>query len=257
MTSKPASRKALATTFAPRSWPSSPGFATRMRSVRVEGAAVIASQALPGAARVVEAGSPARSRSFSLAFGCAWLRLLARPAGCGRLPPMIRPAHADDVPAIAGLVRELARYERLEHQVTGSEDDLREHLFGERPRAEVFLADDAGVVVGFALFFHTYSTFLARPGVYLEDLFVLPEHRRRGWGRALLSAVAQVAVERECGRCEWAALTWNEPALAFYRALGAEVMDEWRTLRVTGDALGGLAAAQTSGGGREGGTRRS
>ncbi len=155
---------------------------------------------------------------------------------------MIRPARADDVPAIAHLIRLLARYERLEHQVTGRENDLREHLFGDRPLAEVLIADDAGVVVGFALFFHNYSTFLAQPGVYLEDLFVLPEHRRRGWGRALLGALARVAVARRCGRFEWAVLTWNEPAIAFYRALGAETLDEWRTLRVTGEALNRLAA---------------
>jgi len=155
---------------------------------------------------------------------------------------MIRPARADDVPAIAHLIRLLARYERLEHQVTGRENDLREHLFGDRPLAEVLIADDAGVVVGFALFFHNYSTFLAQPGVYLEDLFVLPEHRRRGWGRALLGALARVAVARRCGRFEWAVLTWNEPAIAFYRALGSETLDEWRTLRVTGEALNRLAA---------------
>jgi len=156
---------------------------------------------------------------------------------------MIRPARADDVATIADLIRQLALYERLEDEVTGSEDDLREHLFGERPWAEVLLAVDAGTVVGFALYFHNYSTFLARPGVYLEDLFVVPEHRRNGWGRALLGAVARVAVERRCGRFEWAALDWNEPAIAFYRAIGAQMMDEWRTFRVTGEVLNKLAAA--------------
>jgi GNAT superfamily N-acetyltransferase len=155
---------------------------------------------------------------------------------------MIRPACAADVPTIARLIRQLACYEQLEHEVIGSEEDLREHLFGERRYAEVLFAQDAETVVGFALFFHNYSTFLARPGLYLEDLFVLPEHRRRGWGRALLGAVARVAVERRCGRFEWAALNWNEPAIAFYRALGAEMMQEWRIFRVAGSALSRLAA---------------
>ncbi|HEY4014677.1 MAG TPA: GNAT family N-acetyltransferase [Polyangiaceae bacterium] len=155
---------------------------------------------------------------------------------------MIRPAHPSDVPIIAELIRQLARYERLEHEVVGTEDDLRRHLFGERAFAEVRLAEDAGRTVGFALFFHNYSTFLARPGIYLEDLFVLPEYRRRGFGRALLSAVARLAVERGCGRFEWSVLDWNEPAIAFYRALGATVMDPWRILRTTGRALTDLAA---------------
>jgi GNAT superfamily N-acetyltransferase len=155
---------------------------------------------------------------------------------------MIRPARPDDVPTIADLIRQLARYEHLEHEVALTEHDLAAHLFGARRHAEVLLAEDAGAVVGFALFFHNYSTFLARPGLYLEDLFVLPEHRRRGWGRGLLVAVARIAVERGCGRFEWAVLHWNEPAIAFYRAIGAVLMDEWRIFRVTGDALSKLAA---------------
>jgi GNAT superfamily N-acetyltransferase len=155
---------------------------------------------------------------------------------------MIRSARPSDVPVIAGLIRQLARYERLEHEVVGTEADLQRHLFGERPFAEVLLAEDASRTVGFALFFHNYSTFLARPGIYLEDLFVLPEHRRRGFGRALLSAVARLAAERGCGRFEWSVLDWNEPAIAFYEALGAVVMHEWRILRVTGPVLGALAA---------------
>jgi GNAT superfamily N-acetyltransferase len=155
---------------------------------------------------------------------------------------VIRAACPEDVPAIAGLVRELARYERLEHQVVGSADDLREHLFGARPYAEVLLAEDGGEIVGFALFFHNYSTFLARPGLYLEDLFVVPEKRRSGHGKALLVEVARVATARGCGRLEWSALAWNEPALAFYRAMGASVLGEWRILRVTGESLERLAA---------------
>jgi GNAT superfamily N-acetyltransferase len=156
---------------------------------------------------------------------------------------MIRLARPDDVPTLALLIRQLARYERLEHEVSARDDDLRRDLFGERPRAEALIAEAAGTAVGFALFFHNYSTFLARRGLYLEDLYVVPEHRRRGWGRALLGSVARVATERECGRFEWAALHWNEPAIAFYRSLGAEMLEEWRIFRVAGDALTRLARA--------------
>ena len=154
---------------------------------------------------------------------------------------MIRPARPDDVPTIARLIRELARYEKLEHEVVGNEDDLRADLFGPRPRAEVVVAEDEGTAVGFALFFHNYSTFLARPGLYLEDLYVVPERRRQGWGRRLLVAVARIAAQRGCGRFEWTALHWNEPAIRFYLSLGAQMMDEWRIFRVTGDALVRLA----------------
>jgi GNAT superfamily N-acetyltransferase len=157
---------------------------------------------------------------------------------------MIRPAGPADVPTIFHLVRELARFERLEHEMVGTEADLHEHLFGARPRAEVLLVEDGGNAIAFALFFHTYSTFLCKPGLYLEDLFVLPEHRRRGHGRALLVALARLAVERGCGRFEWSALAWNEPAIAFYRSLGAELMSEWRIFRVTGAALRDLAARE-------------
>jgi GNAT superfamily N-acetyltransferase len=153
---------------------------------------------------------------------------------------MIRPATAADVPTIDRLIRGLAEYERLAHEVVLDEDRLREHLFGPRPFAEVLLAEDAGAVVGFALFFHNYSTFLARPGVYLEDLFVLPEHRGKGHGKALLRAVARLAVERGCGRLEWSVLDWNHPAIAFYRSLGAVPMDEWTVYRVAGAALAKL-----------------
>jgi GNAT superfamily N-acetyltransferase len=154
---------------------------------------------------------------------------------------MIRPARLEDVPTIADLVHQLARYERLEHEVSMTASDLATHLFGSPRYAEVLLAEEAGSVVGFALFFHNYSTFLGRPGIYLEDLFVLPAHRRSGWGRALLRAVARVARERGCGRFEWSVLRWNEPAIAFYRALGAMAMEEWQTFRLTGDALARLA----------------
>jgi GNAT superfamily N-acetyltransferase len=155
---------------------------------------------------------------------------------------MIRPARPEDVPAVFALIRALARYERLEHQVTGGEADLREHLFGAQPRAEVALVEDESAsIVAFALFFHTYSTFLCKPGLYMEDLFVLPHHRRKGYGRALLGHLARLALERGCGRFEWAVLEWNAPSLAFYRKLGAGTLDDWRTFRVTGDALGKLA----------------
>jgi len=150
---------------------------------------------------------------------------------------MIRAAKPEDTPTIAALIRELAEYERLSHVVTLDEARLREHLFGRRPYAEVLLAEEAGEAVGYALFFHNYSTFLAQPGIYLEDLFVRPEHRGKGHGKALLAAVARVAVERGCWRLEWVVLNWNQPALDFYRALGAEAMDEWTTNRLTGDAL--------------------
>jgi GNAT superfamily N-acetyltransferase len=150
---------------------------------------------------------------------------------------MIRQATADDTPTIARLIRALAEYEHLSHEVILDERQMREHLFGARRYAEVLLAEEAGAVVGFALFFHNYSTFLGRPGIYLEDLFVEPAHRGKGHGKALLAALAKLAVERGCGRLEWAVLNWNEPALRFYRGLGAAPMDEWTVYRLTGDSL--------------------
>lgn len=150
---------------------------------------------------------------------------------------MIRSATVDDVPTIARLIRALADYERMADQVRFDEAQMREHLFGPRPHAEVLLTEDAGTVVGFALFFHNYSTFLGKPGLYLEDLFVDPEYRGRGHGKALLVALAQIAVERNCGRMEWSVLDWNEPSIAFYKSLGAVAMDEWTVYRLTGDAL--------------------
>lgn len=155
---------------------------------------------------------------------------------------MIRPAAPEDVPVIANLIRALAEYERMTDQVVMTEDSLREHLFGPRPYAEVLLAEHAGAVVGFAFFFHNYSTFLGRPGIYLEDLFVLPENRGQGHGKALLRALARLALERGCGRLEWCVLDWNTPSIEFYRALGAVSMDEWSTFRVTGEALARLGA---------------
>ena len=155
----------------------------------------------------------------------------------------IAPAVAADVPVIVDLIRALAKYERLEHEMVATEDDIHHALFGPRPYAEVILAREDSDTVGYALFFHNYSTFRGRPGIYLEDLFVRPERRGHGYGRALLVALARLAVERGCARYEWSVLDWNEPAIGFYRRMGAEVMEEWRICRVTGDALARLAAS--------------
>src|SRR5688572_21260045 len=157
------------------------------------------------------------------------------------MPLTIRPPGPDDVPTIFACIRGLAAYERLAHEVTATETELRESLFGDRPQAEVLLALEGDTALGFALFFHNYSTFLARRGLYLEDLFVFPEHRARGVGRALLAHLARLAVERGCGRLEWWVLDWNEPAIGFYKSLGAAPMDDWTVYRLTGDALGRLA----------------
>ncbi len=153
----------------------------------------------------------------------------------------IRPAVEADVPLILEFIRGLADYERLAHEVVATEPLLRQWLFGERPVAEVLLADLEGVPAGFALFFHNFSTFLGRPGIYLEDLFVRPEFRGRGVGIRLLGELARLAVARGCGRLEWSVLDWNEPAIGFYRALGAVSQDEWTVFRVTGEALTRLA----------------
>lgn len=153
----------------------------------------------------------------------------------------IRFATVADTPTILAFIQDLAAYEKLAHEVVATEDALRSTLFGPRPAAEVLIAELAGAPVGFALFFQNYSTFLARPGLYLEDLFVRPEARGEGIGGALLAALARIAVERDYGRFEWAVLDWNEPALGFYRSLGARVVDEWVIHRVTGAPLAALA----------------
>jgi GNAT superfamily N-acetyltransferase len=158
------------------------------------------------------------------------------------MPPTLRPATPSDVPHILGFIRELAAYEKLEHQVVATEAQLAAHLFGPRPAAEVVLAEIDGRPVGFALFFHNFSTFLGRPGLFLEDLYVQPHARGHGIGRALLTHLAGLAVARGCGRMDWNVLDWNEPAIGFYQKLGAEVLPDWRTCRVTGDALSRLAA---------------
>jgi GNAT superfamily N-acetyltransferase len=155
----------------------------------------------------------------------------------------IVPAREEDVPVVLGLIKGLAEYEKLAHEVVATENDLRESLFGSRPVAEVVLAYAGDLPIGFALFFHNFSTFLGRRGLYLEDLFVVPEWRGRGIGRRLLAHLARMAVERGCGRVEWAVLDWNEPAVGFYRRLGALVMDDWRICRLTGEALAGVASS--------------
>ena len=153
----------------------------------------------------------------------------------------IRPGELKDVPLIAELIRGLARYEKLEHEITMTEEKLTAHLFGERRYAETLIAEDGGQPVGFALFFHSFSTFLAQPGLYLEDLFVVPARRGAGIGRALLERLAQVAVNRGCGRLEWAVLDWNKDAIRFYERLGAKPNSEWTVYRLTGEPLHALA----------------
>jgi GNAT superfamily N-acetyltransferase len=172
-----------------------------------------------------------------------------RPPLAGRVS--IRPARAVDVPQVLALVRELAAYERLEHQVVATEADLAAALFAPRPCAEVVLAwidADAPTTTpaGFALFFHNFSTFLGKPGLYLEDLFVRPAWRGYGVGRRLLGWLADAALARGCGRLEWAVLDWNEPAIGFYRSLGAVALEEWTTFRLSGAALERVARGASS-----------
>ena len=154
---------------------------------------------------------------------------------------MIRSATATDVPTILELIRALATYERAPDEVVATEEGLAEVLFGKKLAAEVLLAFENDRAVGFALFFHNFSTWLGRPGLYLEDLFVRPEDRGKGYGRALLVHLAKVARDRRCGRMEWAVLDWNEPAIQFYRKLGAKSMDEWTVFRLTRDEISKLA----------------
>ena len=155
----------------------------------------------------------------------------------------LRAARPADVPTILRFIQGLAEYEKLAHLCVATEAGLTETLFGPRPYAEVILAFWNDAPAGLALFFHNYSTFLAKPGIYLEDLFVEPSFRGKGLGKALLKELARVAVERNCGRLEWSVLDWNEPSIQFYKSLGAVAMDEWTGYRVTGDALASLAAS--------------
>lgn len=159
---------------------------------------------------------------------------------------MIRPAAIEDCQAVCHLIRQLAKYARMEREVTFDERQVCEHLFGPRPWAEALVAEEAGQVVGLALFFHNYSTFAGKPGLYLEDLFVEPMYRGRGHGKALFQAVVQLAVERGCGRMEWSVLDWNEPAIRFYRSLGAKPLDEATIYRLAGESLANAAAKRLS-----------
>jgi len=153
----------------------------------------------------------------------------------------IRPGELEDVPLIAELIRGLARYEKLEDEVVMTEEKLTDALFGERRYAETLIAEVEGEPAGFALFFHNFSTFLAQPGIYLEDLFVVPEQRGHGVGKALLERLAQTAVDRGCGRLEWAVLDWNRDAIRFYEGLGARPNSDWTVYRLAGESLRALA----------------
>jgi GNAT superfamily N-acetyltransferase len=163
-------------------------------------------------------------------------------------PFTIRAATAADVVAIHALVRDLAIYEKLEHLMVSTPEDFNRELFGPNARIECVMAIENEIAVGFALFFHNFSTFLGRKGLYLEDLFVKPECRGKGYGKALLVRLAQIAVERDCGRFEWSVLDWNTPSIEFYQAMGATVMPEWRIVRAAGDALTKMASTATTGG---------
>jgi GNAT superfamily N-acetyltransferase len=156
----------------------------------------------------------------------------------------IRTARMEDVPVILQLIRDLATYERAPNEVTATEEQLVDVLFGERPAAEVLLAFEGKLPVGFAVYFYNFSTWLGRPGLYLEDLFVKPEKRGEGYGRALLVELANIARDRGCGRMEWAVLNWNEPAIKFYRTLGAKPMNEWTVFRLTRDEIARLADSE-------------
>lgn len=153
----------------------------------------------------------------------------------------IRPGTVADAPLILSLIKELAAYERLAHEVVATEDDIRRSLFGDRPMAETLIGEHDGVAVGFALFFYSFSTFLGKPGIYLEDLYVKPEYRGNGFGRRMLAHIAKLAEERNCGRYEWSVLDWNEPAIRIYAKLNAKPMKEWILYRLTGNALKKLA----------------
>lgn len=153
----------------------------------------------------------------------------------------LRPPTRDELSIVAGFIRELAEYEKLAHECSITEESLDRALFGERPYAETLIAFLDGIPVGFCLFFHNFSTFLGKPGLYLEDLYVKPEYRNQGIGKIILSRLAQLALERGCGRFEWSVLAWNEPSIAFYRKIGAMPLEGWLLQRVTGDALENLA----------------
>ncbi|MBE9255881.1 MULTISPECIES: GNAT family N-acetyltransferase [Aphanizomenonaceae] len=154
---------------------------------------------------------------------------------------IIRFAQPSDAHTLFALIQGLAKYEKLSDAVIGNAEALKDHLFGSPKYVDAILAESQGQAVGFAIFFHNYSTFLTKPGLYLEDIFVLPEYRRQGIGKALLAKVAQIALERDCGRLEWSVLDWNVSAQAFYRNMGADILDDWRICRVTEKGISGLA----------------
>ena len=149
----------------------------------------------------------------------------------------IQPANRSHIPILLKLIRDLAIYEKLEHEMVATADDLERTLFGKSPYAEALIATDEAIAVGFALFFHNYSTFLGRPGIYLEDLFVEPGYRGKGIGKLLLAELARLPLSRGCGRLEWSVLDWNQPAIDFYKSQGAESMSDWTVFRLDGDAL--------------------
>ncbi|AXE97815.1 GNAT family N-acetyltransferase [Paraburkholderia hospita] len=159
------------------------------------------------------------------------------------MPATIRAATPDDVGTMLALMYELAEFEKLTHLFIATEDGLRDALFGARPSAEAIVAERDGKMIGYALFFHNYSTFLGRRGLYLEDLYVQPTERGTGLGSKMLRYLAALAVERQCGRFEWSVLDWNQPAIDFYQKMGATVLPDWRVVRITGDALDQLAAS--------------
>ena len=153
----------------------------------------------------------------------------------------IRHAEEKDTPLVLWFIKELAVYEKLAHEAVATEDMIREHLFGSRPKAEVVIGEYKGTPVGFALFFHNFSTFLGKPGIYMEDIYVIPEERGKGFGKSLLAYLAVLARDRNCGRLEWAVLDWNEPSIRFYESIGARLMKEWIVNRLDGDELARLA----------------
>ena len=170
--------------------------------------------------------------------------LLIRPIDLSTMPVTftIRRGAIEDTPLILEFIRDLAAYEKLSHEVTVTEDDLRRNLFGKNSVAEALLVFESKDPAGFALFFHNFSTFLGKPGIYLEDLFVRPLYRKKGYGKALLTHLAALAIERGCGRFEWSVLDWNQPSIDFYRSLGARPMEDWTIFRLDGDALRALVS---------------
>ena len=169
------------------------------------------------------------------------ITITAMPYSISEKDFIVRPAHIGDCPTILAFIKQLAEYEKLAHEVVATEEKLQKTLFGEHPGAEVIIAEYQGSAVGFALFFTNYSTFLAKPGIYLEDLYVQPDMRGRGFGKQLLIHLAGLAHQRDCGRLEWSVLDWNQPAIDFYKSLGAESMDDWTVNRLSGESLMTLA----------------